>query len=75
MTLDGKRIKAFFEAKGKRREWLADQLGCGRDVVDRMLAGKAPRAETLVKLANVMGCQVEDLVAPDKTEVAAKRSA
>lgn len=43
-------------------EWLAVQLECSLSTVTKILGGRVPRGETLVKLAKLMGCQVEDLI-------------
>ena len=62
MTLNGNKVREFLGEKGKSREWLAAQLGCSLSTVDKFLGGRMPRAELLFKLAQEMGCQVEDLV-------------
>lgn len=71
MTLDAGRISTWLDANEKSREWLADQIGVSSALVSRMLGGKVPKTETMILLARVMGCQVEDLV----THRAAKRTA
>lgn len=62
MTLDGNKVRLFLDQKEKSREWLATQLDCSLSTVEKILAGRVPRGETLVKLAQLMGCQVEDLL-------------
>jgi hypothetical protein len=72
MTLDGNRVRRFLNEGEHTKEWLAVQLKCSLKTVDNILAGRFPRGETLVALANLIGCQVEDLVTQ---QVAAKRPA
>lgn len=60
--MDAGRIRGFLESSGKSREWLADQIGVSSALVSRMLAGTVPKTETMVTLAKVIGCRVEDLV-------------
>lgn len=62
MTLDANQIRQFLSEKGKSREWLAVQLDCSLSTVDKVLAGRVPRGETLVALAKIVGCKVEDLL-------------
>ena len=62
MTLDAERIRAFLSKSDKSPEWLADQLGVSFALVTRMLAGRVPKTGTVVTLARVIGCRVEDLV-------------
>lgn len=62
MTLNGDRIQAFINEKGCSKEWLAVQLECSLKTVDNILGGRMPRGETLVALAKLIGCKVEDLV-------------
>mgnify|MGYP000178488406 FL=1 len=62
MTLNGNRIQDFINEKGCSKEWLAVQLNCSLKTVDNILGGRVPRGETLVALAKLIGCQVEDLV-------------
>lgn len=71
MTLDGSRVQRHLEKVGKSKEWLAGQLNCSVKTVEGLLGGRIPRGATLVELAKLMGCQVEDLV----TQQASKRPA
>lgn len=65
MTMKTDLIRQFLAERGKSKEWLAAELNLSLATVTRVLAGRAPRAETLVKLAKLMGCRMEDLLAPD----------
>lgn len=71
MTLNGNRIQDYINKQGCSKEWLAVQLNCSLKTVENILGGRVPRGETLVALAKLIGCQVEDLV----TRAAAKRPA
>jgi predicted transcriptional regulator len=62
MTLDSNKVRVFLKEIGKSSEWLAVQLECSHSTVCKILAGKVPRGETLVKLVKVMGVQVESLI-------------
>lgn len=62
MTLDGNKVRQFLKIEQKSREWLATQLDCSLNTVRNILAGRIPQGETLVRLAKLMGCQVETLV-------------
>ena len=41
---------------------LAEKIGCLQKDVSRWENGRAPRTETLVKIAGVLGCRIEDLI-------------
>jgi hypothetical protein len=71
---DGK-LAGFLKKNGKRTEWLAGQLDCSLSTANQLLAGKVPKGEMLIQLARLMGCQAEDLIAPDNADNAEKRSA
>lgn len=62
MTLDANKVRVFLNERKKTGEWLAVQLECSMSTVSKILAGKTTRVETLVKLAQLMGCRVEDLI-------------
>jgi DNA-binding Xre family transcriptional regulator len=62
MTLNAVRVDAWLKKNDRSREWLADQLDVSFALVTRMLAGKVPKTETMMALAHVMGCKVEDLL-------------
>jgi DNA-binding Xre family transcriptional regulator len=64
MTLDAGRVQKWLETNEKSREWLADRIGVSAALVSRMLGGKVPKTDTMLALARVMGCRVEDLVTP-----------
>jgi DNA-binding Xre family transcriptional regulator len=62
MTLDANKVRMFLKENAKSSEWLAVQLECSMSTVGKLLAGKFTRVETLIKLAQLMGVQVEDLI-------------
>lgn len=58
------KIKTLRESKELRQGDLANILGVSRSTVAMWETGKSsPRGETLVKLANVLGCTIDDLFA------------
>lgn len=65
MTLDGIKVRSFLRREKKSKEWLAAQLNCSLRTVENILGGKVPLVETLVRLAKLMRCQVEDLIPPE----------
>lgn len=65
MKLDGSKIKAFLDRKQKSQEWLARELGCSARTVFSMTQGKPVRADTLMKLAKIMDCPMDELIAKD----------
>lgn len=57
------KIKSIREANGLTQEELANQLGVNRSAVAMWEAGKAmPRADKLLKLAELLGCTVDELL-------------
>lgn len=68
MTLDGSKVRHFLQGKKRSDEWLADQLDCSLRTVGHILAGRMPRGETLVRLAKLMRCRVEDLILSEAME-------
>jgi DNA-binding Xre family transcriptional regulator len=71
MTVRTDRVRRFLDENEKGAEWLAVQLGCCFKTVHRILSGKVVGLKTMLRLAKLMGCQVEDLV----TREVAKRPA
>ena len=50
-------------ASGMTQGQLAEQIGCSQKDVSRWERGaRTPRVETLAKIADVFGCQMEDLI-------------
>ena len=68
MTLDANKIRLFLEEREKSGEWLAVQIECSMSTVSKLLAGKTTRVETLIKLAKLMGCSVEELIPSEATK-------
>lgn len=62
MTLDGNKVRQFLKKSEKSKEWLAVELNCSVRTVESVLGGRLPRGETLINLAHLMGCRVEDLI-------------
>lgn len=56
-------IKKFRLAKGLTQEKLAEIMGTSQAAVGMWEAGtRMPRADKLLKLADVLGCSVDDLL-------------
>ena len=50
-------------ASGMTQGQLAEKIGCSQKDVSRWERGaRTPRVETLAKIADVFGCQMEDLI-------------
>ena len=50
-------------ASGMTQGQLAEKIGCSQKDVSRWEHGaRTPRAETLAKLADALGCRMEDLI-------------
>ena len=50
-------------ASGMTQGQLAEKIGCSQKDVSRWERGaRTPRIETLAKIADVFGCQMEDLI-------------
>lgn len=69
--LNSEWIRAEMAKEGRKLSWLATKIGCHRRLVDRMLGeSHVPRWETLKKLAEVMGCEVDHLLVPREAQQA-----
>jgi transcriptional regulator with XRE-family HTH domain len=60
--LNGQKIRDFLQEKGVRREWLATQLDVSATLVNQMLTGKIPHLTTVLNLAQIIGCKIDDLI-------------
>lgn len=52
-------------AAGMTQAQLAQEIGCLQKQVSRWEHGVAPRVQTLMKIAKVLGCSLDDLVPKD----------
>lgn len=56
-------IKKYREAAGMSQQGLADEIGVKRSTVAMWETGQAlPRPDKLVKMAQMFGCSIEDLM-------------
>lgn len=63
VTKNINRIKAVLADKGRTNKWLAGQLGCSPTTVSKWCTNAAqPTLETLVKVARLLGVEMNDLV-------------
>lgn len=57
-----KNVKKLRKSKGLSQSELADKLGVSRTTVTMWESGgQNPRAETVVQLANALGCSIDEL--------------
>lgn len=68
--MDKQKIKAWLDSEHRKQSYLREQLGVSQSLVDQMLGGRPPRLQTLIKLARLMGCAVEDLLLPEEAKKA-----
>lgn len=64
--LDGQKIRDHLERKVITREQLAVQLGVSVSLLNRMLGGSVPKARTVQRLAEILGCSAVELLLPPK---------
>lgn len=61
------RLKEFRVKAGLTQQSLADKAGMAREIVTRIETGRVtPELPTLIKLADVLGCTIDELVGRDK---------
>ena len=58
----GEKLKAARKAAGLSQVELAARVGCHQKDVARWEAGREPKALTLKKLAQALGCSMDELV-------------
>lgn len=58
----GEKLRAARLAAGLTQAQLAERVGCYQKDVARWEAGLEPKALTLKKLAQALGCSMDDLV-------------
>lgn len=58
----GEKLKAARKAAGLSQAELAERVGCSQHHISRWEDGTEPKARTLKKLAQALGCNMEDLV-------------
>lgn len=64
MTVDGEKIKAWITKSAFSRNAFADHIGVSRDTMNHILGGHRPRITTLMRIALVMECTVDELLSP-----------
>lgn len=58
----GEKLRAARKAAGLTQVELAEKVGCMQKDISRWENGRPMTAETLKKLANALGCGMDDLV-------------
>lgn len=58
----GEKLKAARIAAGLSQVELAERVGCTQKDISRWEAGREPMALTLKRLAQALGCSMDDLV-------------
>ena len=58
----GEKLKRARKAAGLDQRQLAEMVGCTQVDISRWEAGREPKASTLKKLAQAIGCDMEDLI-------------
>ena len=58
----GEKMKRARKAAGLDQRQVAERVGCTQTDISRWEAGREPKASTLKKLAEAIGCDMEDLV-------------
>lgn len=58
----GEKLKAARKAAGLSQVELAEMVGCTQKDISRWEAGREPKALTLKRLAQALGCSMDDLV-------------
>lgn len=58
----GEKLKAARKAANLSQVQLAEKVGCTQKDIARWEAGREPKALTLKKLAQALGCSMDDLV-------------
>ncbi|UUG68617.1 helix-turn-helix protein [Halomonas phage YPHTV-1] len=56
------KINEYLEIRGFKKKWVADQLGVSQVVLSRWINGHSnPSLENAFRLAELLGCKVDDL--------------
>jgi transcriptional regulator with XRE-family HTH domain len=58
----GEKLKQARQRAGLTQAQLAEKVGCSQHHISRWEAGLEPKALTLKKLAQALGCSMDDLV-------------
>lgn len=58
----GEKLRAARKAANLSQVQLAEKVGCTQKDIARWEAGREPKALTLKKLAQALGCSMDDLV-------------
>lgn len=62
-TKDLNRLKVILAEKKRTNKWLAEQLGCNPATISKWCTNSAqPPLETLMQMAKVLKCSIDDLV-------------
>lgn len=63
MEKDINRLKVVLAEKKKTNKWLAEQLGCAPTTVSKWVTNACqPPIETYLKIANVLGVELDELL-------------
>lgn len=63
MDKDINRIKVVLAEKKRTNKWLSEQLGCAPTTVSKWCTNACqPPMETYLKIANILGVQLDDLL-------------
>jgi DNA-binding Xre family transcriptional regulator len=69
--LNSEKIRSALAKDGRKQSWLANQLGISGSLLDLMLGeAHVPKAKTMDRLAEIMGCTVEELLIPKVKQTA-----
>lgn len=56
------KINEQIELNGRKKKWVAQQLGVSQEVLSRWINGRSmPSVNNLFKLAKILNCKVDDL--------------
>lgn len=71
MLLNSEFLSRRIQELGFKQWWLAEQIGVDRKTVSRWLKGqvKSVQLENLLAMAKVLGCEIDDLVVENSTEL------
>ncbi len=66
--LNGSMIRAFLRQDSRKQSYLIKELDVSQSLVAQMLGGHVPQEETLRRLAQLMGVQVDSLLIPKEAK-------
>ena len=69
MEIKMNRIKELLARNGRKVKWLAEQISCHPTEVSQWIAGRrTPSLPRAIKIANILGCAVEDLFPTEQSK-------